>query len=212
MFFRQAVYCKFFRHILFADKGVDAATERKKSSNALFLFFCLIIVAGTFVLARSFLKRAPVENEGPPGESALSVTITDSMANELLSSFLPTDFPVDNTSLRFTEKGIHVSGEADTAKIIDLTVEKNYPELAAVKSLLPARVAFSATFSAAMEDGALNVAPQSFSLGGYSIPLGLLPKALKSAVGELIASQIEKTGFTVTGVSLQAGQVTVHAK
>ena len=134
------------------------------------------------------------------------------MANELLQSFLPSDFPVANTSLRFSEKGIGVSGDADTAKIIDLTVEKSYPELAAVKSLLPAQVSFSAVFSAGMEDGTLKITPKSFSLGGYSIPLGLLPKALKSAIGDLITSQIEKTGFTVTGISLQAGQATIHAK
>lgn len=211
-FLRPAVYCRFNRHILFADKGVDAATERKKTSNALFLFFCFLIVAGTFVLAQSFLKRKAVGNAGQPEKSALSVTITDSMANELLRSFLPADFPVDNTSLQFVEKGILISGEADTAKIIDLTIEKSYPELAAVRSLLPVRVAFSAAFSAAMDDGTLNIAPESFSLGNYSIPLGLLPKALKSAVGDLLASQIEKNGFSVTDISLHTGQMTVHLK
>ena len=159
-----------------------------------FFFFCLVIIAGLWILVRPALRQRNVQFDSSQ-PSSISITLTDTKANELLQTYLPDELPARDVRVAFSADGISLSGTVNPSAVIDPQAEARCPELAVVRRLLPDSVALSA-----------------FSLGGYAIPLGFLPQSLKSAIGNMLAEQLQKTGFTLTGVELASGQITIHAK
>lgn len=176
-----------------------------------FLFFCLVIIAGLWVLVRPALRQRIAQPDSSQ-PSSISITLTDTKANELLQTYLPDELPARDVRVAFSSDGISLSGTVSPSAVIDPQVEARCPELAVVRRLLPDSVALSARFSVVADNGALAIQPAAFALGGYAIPLGFLPQSLKSAVGNMLAGQLQKTGFTLTGVELASGQITIHAK
>ena len=176
-----------------------------------FFFFYLVIIAGLWILVRPALRQR-IAQPNSPQPSSISITLTDTKANELLQTYLPDELPARDVRIAFSLDGITLSGTVNPSAVIDQQVESRCPELVVVRRLLPDSVCLSARFSVATDNGSLSIQPAAFSLGGYAIPLGLLPQSLKSAVGNLLAEQVQKSGFTLTGVELSAGQITVHAK
>ncbi len=176
-----------------------------------FFFFCLVIIAGLWILVRPALRQRNVQFDSSQ-PSSISITLTDTKANELLQTYLPDELPARDVRVAFSADGISLSGTVNPSAVIDPQAEARCPELAVVRRLLPDSVALSARFSVAAGNGSLSIQPAAFSLGGYAIPLGFLPQSLKSAIGNMLAEQLQKTGFTLTGVELASGQITIHAK
>ena len=181
---------------------------RKKSSDRLFWFFCLVILCGCVWLVWCRVERGGIKSTAT-GDGSLRITITEAKANELLSAMLPSDFAVTDPNVRFTNEGLFFSGTANPSQFIDANVELAYPELAAIKRLLPNRVAFEAHFTVTNKDGKPNIVPKALVLEQYSIPLGLLPRSIQSAISDLILSQIDRTGFTLTELHISAGKLTI---
>lgn len=178
-----------------------------------FLFFCLLILVGLLVLMRpSLLHRRTTHAQPDPTDAVLRITLTDTKANELLQSYLPSDFPVQKLRVRFSPDGLTISGAARPDGILPSQVLQTYPELLAVRSLLPESVDTAVQFSVHVDRGALRIQPKSFSLGGYAIPVGFLPNKLTASISDFLSAQLEKSGFSITDVRLDAGQITVAAR
>lgn len=178
-----------------------------------FLFFCLLILAGLLVLLRpSLLHRRTTHAQPDPTDAVLRITLTDTKANELLQSYLPSDFPVQKLRVRFSPDGLTISGAARPDGILPFQVLQTYPELLAIRSLLPESVDTAVQFSVHVDRGALRIQPKSFSLGGYAIPVGFLPNKLTASISDFLSTQLEKSGFSITDVRLDAGQITVAAR
>ena len=180
----------------------------KKATDRLFWFFCLVILCGVGWL---IWQRTEKDNEkgNVTDEGSLRITISEAKANELLSAVLPADFAVTDPNVRFTDEGLFFSGMANPSQFIDANVELAYPELAVIKRLLPNRVAFEAQFTVTNKDGKPNIVPKALSLEQYSIPLGLLPRSVQAAISDLILSQNDRTGFTLTELHISAGKLTI---
>lgn len=181
---------------------------RKKTSDRLFWFFCLVILCGCGWLVWCRAERDGIKSAAT-GDGSLRITITEAKANELLSAMLPSDFAVTDPHVRFTDEGLFFSGTANPSQFIDANVELAYPELAAIKRLLPNRVAFVALFTVANKDGKPSIVPKSLAVEQYPIPLGLLPRSVQATISDLILSQIDRTGFTLTELHISAGKLTI---
>lgn len=188
--------------------GGMTGMTRKKSSDRLFWFFCLVILCGVGWLVWSRAGRDGIKSTAT-GDGSLRITITEAKANELLSAMLPSDFSVTDPSVRFTDEGLFFSGTANPSQFIDANVEFAYPELAAIKRLLPNRVSFEAHFTVTNKGGKPNIVPKALELEQYSIPLGLLPRSVQTTISDLILSQIDRTGFTLTELHISAGKLTI---
>lgn len=178
-----------------------------------FLFFCLLILAGLLVLIRpSLLHRRTAHSLPNLTDAVLRITLTDTKANELLQSYLPSDFPFQNLRVRFSPDGLTISGAVNPDGILPSQVLQTYPELLAIRSLLPDSVDTAVQFSVHADHGTLHIQPKSFSLGGYAIPVGFLPNKLTASISNFLSAQLEKSGFSITDVLLDAGQITVAAR
>lgn len=178
-----------------------------------FLFFCLLILFALLVFLKpSVLHKHTTHSQPDVTDSVLQITLTDTKANELLQSYLPSDFLFQNVRVKFASDGLTISGLVNPTLILPSQVLQTYPELLAIRSLLPDSVETVVRFSVYVEHGTLLIQPKAFSLGGYAIPVGFLPKSLTASISDLLSSQLEKSGFSITSVLLASGQITVAAK
>lgn len=183
---------------------------KRRHSGILFYGFCTVSIVGVILLARSWMNRNR-ESISPVSADDMTVTMTDSMATELLQNALPEGFPVSKPEMRFVGDEIEISGTAVTETILSRTAVAEYPELDSVRRILPQTVFFRAAFRAEVQNGSLQLSPSEFQLGEFRIPLGFLPGNVKQTLGELLAQQADRVGFRITAVRVTDGQLSVSA-
>lgn len=178
-----------------------------------FLFFGLLMLFVLLVLLKPLvLHRDTAHSQPNVTDSILRITLTDTKANELLQSYLPSDFPFQNVRVKFAPDGLTISGLVNPTSILPAQILQTYPELLAIRSLLPESVEAAVRFSVYADRGSLFIQPKAFSLGGYAIPVGFLPKSLTTSISDLLSAQLKKSGFSITSVQLTSGQITVAAQ
>jgi hypothetical protein len=179
-----------------------------------FIFFCIVIALGIGYLAYSAFSRGERnENRDKIRTSdPISVTITDEKATELLRSAVPESMPLDSLNLSFMTRRVRISGNADVNKILSAAVIDGYPDIGALKAILPDNVSFSAVFEPAAGAYGINLQPKEFSLSSYRIPLAFLPSGLKESLDRAINAAVESTGLKITGIEIDEGSATIQAE
>jgi hypothetical protein len=187
---------------------------KKDGVSLSFLLLCLVIIAGAGYLLMSAFKGkgGPVKVTSATTEGSISLTLTEDKATELLRDAVPDNIPVTDLVVRFTNGHIIISGNADVNGILSSAVTESYPDLGAIKALLPDTVSFSASFTVTVGDNGVDAEPTEFYLSGYRIPIGFLPSALKKSLNSAINSWIGNTGLTITGITVGEGKATISAE
>lgn len=189
--------------------------EEKKGSGALFWIFVLIALAGLALLlkgpAERLLRRRI--SDGGSGSSGITLSVTQEKAGELAGQYLTGEY-IESPSLAFDGGRVTVSAEVSVEKIIPEAVRSEYPELAMLVRMLPERENAGMTFAVSAEKGALKITPEKFSVRGYSVPIGLLPKGIKEELGRTIlaACGADRLDMEITSVTAENGVITISAK
>ena len=187
--------------------------QRKRISKA-FIFFLLVIFAGIAYLFRGYYldKLKMLINISGLGTAEITFTVTEAKATEILSDILKEESSFKNLSVTFQNGKIAVFGDISVRKIITESVTSNYPELSSVVQLLPEVASASVWVEVDVDNGNIRLSPDGFELNGWKIPLGLLPKSYKEAIGEMIikATDVNSIGLEFLRVSSQNGKLTVE--
>lgn len=187
--------------------------QKKERVSFAYLFFCTVIVLGVGYLLFSAFSRGRENGEQSPirTSGSISVTITEEKATELLGDAVPENIPLESLELKFTPGRVRISGKADVNKILSVAITEDYPDLGALKAILPDTVSFSAVFEPATQGNGVSLQPKEFSLSGYRIPLAFLPTGLKDSLDRVINNAIASTGLKITGIEIKQGSATIQA-
>ncbi len=188
---------------------------KKEEVSLFYVFLCLVIIVGVGYLAVSaFTGKLGTGNRPASSttEGEITLTLTDDKATELLRGSLPENVPLNDLEVKFQSGRIVIGGKADVDGILTSAVTESYPDLGAIKSLLPSNVSFSASFTVSVVGEGVNAEPNEFYLSGYRIPVAFLPSSIKKSLNGAINAAVGNTGLKITGISVGDGRATISAK
>lgn len=190
--------------------------SKPKERSWAFVFFMLVILGGAAYLLRDVwtpyvdrLTHPAQTTVQTPGDTGMTISLREEKAAELLSPYLENSLQASLQTLTFRNNRITVGVDLNVSRLIDETVAKAMPELAMVKAVLPAKAAVSMEFTPSVANGALSITPNACKIGGYSIPVALVPNEVIEALNDMIEDQIASYGVNISSISAINGVLTI---
>ncbi|MGN1451034.1 MAG: hypothetical protein ACI4XQ_02950 [Eubacteriales bacterium] len=191
----------------------------KRGSVVSIVCIC-VILAGAAYFAYPFVsgmieerRRGEIlaSSSGADTEGEIVITITEGKAEELLNAALGDGFPVTDIEVGFGDGLIVLSGTASRDALLTEELLSEHPNLYAAKLFVPESAKVGISFTASAENSEIKITPESFTLGGYMLPLGFIPEEVRNALGDIIAKKYIPEGISVVGVTVGEGILTVAA-
>ena len=191
---------------------------KPKDRSWAFVFFVLVVLGGAVYLSRGYWKPLvgkwvkPADSTTvltPPAGTGITVSLGEQKAAEFLGPYLEETLQARLETLTFRESKINVAVVLNVSRLIDETVAKAMPELAMVKAVLPAEASVAMEFTPTVKDGSPYILPNACKIGGYSIPVGLVPMEVIDALNRMIENQISSYGVNITSIAANNGILTI---
>jgi len=187
--------------------------QKEHGVSLTYVMLCLVILGGIgYLIVSAFKNNGIGAYTGTTREGSVKVTVTDGITTELLRGAVPAGVPVDGLTVNFADGEIKISGRAAVGGILTAAVVEGYPDLGAIKAILPDYVSLAATFAVRAGDDGVDIQPTGFYLAGYRIPLAFLPSGINDALNSAINSAVGDTGLKIVSIIIGDGSATITAE